>query len=185
MTFATWWRSDPVPRLAPLPSFSAQVATNTGLIASLTTHAPHAIATRFERGNRCYLAFMGDIAVAYGWVASQEGGIAELGWTFALPAGNCYLYNFRTLPAWRGRGIYPQLLQAILHQESFFDRFWIGYLPDNVASGRGISKAGFEVVSELVVTDGRVCGLTLYDAHERARASAEVFQLSIVGAPGT
>ncbi|HEY7413894.1 MAG TPA: GNAT family N-acetyltransferase, partial [Ktedonobacteraceae bacterium] len=74
-------------------------------------------------------------------------------------------------------------LHAILRQERSFGCFWIGYLPNNEASGRGISKAGFQVVSDLVVTDGCVSGLTLFDAHERALASADVFHLPIVAAP--
>jgi GNAT superfamily N-acetyltransferase len=182
MAFATWWRGDPLPNLSPLPSFSAHASTDAMFIASVTSHDPQAIATRFQLGNRCYLAFMSDVPVAYGWVAAQEGDMADLRWTFALPPGNCYLYNFRTLPIWRGRGIYPHLLQAIMCQERSFDRFWIGYLPDNDASGRGISKAGFQVVSDLIVIDGCVSGLILFEAHERALASADVFHLPIVAA---
>lgn len=72
------------------------------------------------------------------------------------------------------------LLQAIICQESSFDHFWIGYMPDNIALGRGISKVGFQVVSDLVVTDDRVRGLPLFEASERALASVDVFHLPVV-----
>jgi RimJ/RimL family protein N-acetyltransferase len=176
------WRGDPLPNLSPLPSFSAHLSTDAQLIAHLTNHSLQTITARFQKGNRLYLAFMSDIPVAYGWVATQEGSIAALQLVFALPARNCYLHSFRTFSEWRGRGIYPHLLQSIIRQEPSFDRFWIGYLPDNIASGRGINKAGFHVVSDLVVTENRVCGLTLLESSKRALASADVFHLPIVDA---
>ena len=183
MTFATWWRGDPLPNLSPLPSFSAHHSTDAQLIAQLTNLSLQTIATRFQAGKRLYLAFTRGVPVAYGWVATREGRISDLQLTFALPARNGYLHGFLTLPEWRGRGVYPHLLQSIIRQEPSFDRFWIGYLPDNTASGRGISKAGFQVVSDLVVTDGRACGFTLFESSERALANADVFHLPVVATP--
>ncbi|MBC8075410.1 MAG: hypothetical protein H7Y32_04990, partial [Chloroflexales bacterium] len=62
-----------------------------------------------------------------------------------------------TLPAWRGIGLYPRLLQAILAAESdTAARFWIAYLPENHASARGITKAGFRSVGAVVGTDGQL-----------------------------
>ncbi|QBD78992.1 GNAT family N-acetyltransferase [Ktedonosporobacter rubrisoli] len=180
MTFATWWRGDPLPDLAPLPTFSAHLSSDIHLISQVTNRPLEAITPRLQEGNRPYLAFMGEAPVAYGWVATQEGSISDLGMYFALPAGNCYLHSFRTLPAWRGQGIYPRLLQTIIQQEQSFERFWIGYMPSNIASGRGIQKAGFHVVSDLAFVKGRVCGITLFEKSERALASAAVFQLPVV-----
>lgn len=180
MTFATWWRGDSLPNLSPLPPFSARLSTETQLITHLTNHSPQVIATRFQMGNRLYLAFMGEVPVAYGWVATQEGSLTAFQLSFAIPSGNGYLYGFLTFPEWRGRGIYPHLLQAIIHQEQLVDRFWIGYLPDNEASGRGISKAGFHVVSDLVIADGHVSGMTLFESSERDQASADFFHLPVV-----
>ncbi|BCL79736.1 GNAT family N-acetyltransferase [Ktedonobacteria bacterium brp13] len=179
MTFATWWRGDSLPTLPPLPTFSAHFSTDTQLIARLSNHSPQAIATRFQMGNRLYLAFMGEVPVAYGWAATQQGSISALQLSFAIPSGNSYLYNFLTVPEWRGRGIYPHLLQAIIHQEPLVHRFWIAY-HDNEASGRGIRKAGFHVVSDLVVSGDRVSGITLFESSERAQASADVFHLPVI-----
>ena len=72
------------------------------------------------------------------------------------------------------------MLFRSMHQEQLIERFWIGYLPDNEASGRGVRKAGFHVVSDLVVSSGRVSGLTLFESSEQAQASASFFQLPVV-----
>lgn len=180
MTFATWWRGDPLPDLSPLPTFSAHLSTDTQLIARLTNHLPQIIDTRFQMGKRFYIAFLDEVPVAYGWVATQEGSMSNLQFSFTIPSKNGYLYSFLTIPAWRGRGVYPHLLQAIIHHEQQIDRFWIGYIPSNEASGRGISKAGFLAVSDLVISEGRIAGLTLFDSSERAQASADLFHLPVV-----
>jgi len=180
MPFGTWWRGDPLPALTPLPPFSARLSTDTQLIGRLTNLSAQEINARVQRGNHPYIAFVDDAPVAYGWAATQEGGIAELQFSFPIPARNCYLWNFLTLPQWRGRGIYPRLLQAIISQQQLIDHFWIGFEPGNEASARGIKKAGFHLVSDLVISQGRISGLTLFNSSEYARASAAFFHLPIV-----
>jgi hypothetical protein len=60
------------------------------------------------------------------------------------------LWNFVTFAIYRGRGIYPRLLQRILDLESATaEHFWIAYAPENRASGAGITKAGFVTVAQL------------------------------------
>ena len=55
-----------------------------------------------------------------------------------------------TLASHRGLGIYPRLLDAIVRVESSeAERFWVGYAPENHASGTGIRKAGFTDVAEM------------------------------------
>jgi hypothetical protein len=77
----------------------------------------------------------GGESVAYGWVADAGAAIGELDVAFRLEANDRYLWDFVTLPAWRGRGVYPHLLQAILRAEEG-GRFWIINAPENVASAR-------------------------------------------------
>ncbi len=180
MPFGTWWRGDPLPDLSPLQTFSASLSTDTQMMARLANLSEQEINTRIQTGNHPYIAFMDDAPVAYGWVALREGGISELRFSFTIPPRNGYLWDFLTLPQWRGRGIYPRLLQAIIHQEQLVDHFWIGYQPGNETSAHGINKAGFHVVGDLVISEGRVCGLALFGSSGRAQASADFFHLPIV-----
>ncbi len=181
MPFATWWRGDPLPALSPLPTFSAQPARDVHLIARLTECSLQSIEARLEADHHPYIAYLDGEAVACGWVAKQRGGIAEFQFSFAIPSGNAYLWDFLTLAQWRGRGVYPHLLQSIIEQEEGIDYFWIGYEPGNEASAHGIRKAGFHEVSDLVIADGdRIEGLTLFEESERAQASVVFFNLPVV-----
>jgi GNAT superfamily N-acetyltransferase len=149
MPLATWWHSDPLPDLAELPQFSAHASTDISLLASMVRITENEVHTRIQAGSIPYIAYMDQVPAAYGWVASRIGDVVEINLHFALPARNCYLWDFVTLPDWRGEGIYPHLLQSIIKQESTdFDRFWILYSSFNLASRAGIHKAGFQSILE-------------------------------------
>jgi GNAT superfamily N-acetyltransferase len=99
---------------------------------------------------------------------------------FEVPPGNRYLMDFYTLPAWRGRGIYPRLLQAILARESAeAKRFWILHHRGNVASARGIEKAGFGRVAEIHFVAGGGLGLVALGPGERSGSGARLLGLPI------
>lgn len=105
---------------------------------------------RLDAGNRAYVALLDGAPVAWGWVATRVAMIGELGAAITLSPNERYLWNFVTIAAYRGIGIYPRLLQAIVRAESITaDRLWIAYAPENHASGAGIAKAGFVPVAEL------------------------------------
>ncbi len=182
MALATWWCDGLLPNLVPLPSFSVYFSTDAQLIARLANLSLQEVDSRFQSGSRLYLACIDEILVAYGWVATQRGDMPEFQLSFKLSERNCYLWDFRTLPAWRGRGIYPRLLQAIIRQEAlFFDRFWIGTASGNTAAEHSIVKAGFHFVADLNISaEGCACGMTLLEDSEYARACATLFNLPIV-----
>jgi hypothetical protein len=48
-----------------------------------------------------YLASVEQTPVGYGWVATQEALIGELGLQFGLPETDRYLWDFATLPSGR------------------------------------------------------------------------------------
>jgi GNAT superfamily N-acetyltransferase len=149
----TWWRGDPLPALAPLPGFRVVATNQYSLIAELAQLAVDETQRRVHGDHQPYIAYLDGQPVAYGWSAAREGAIQELELEFAIPAHNRYLWDFATLPAWRGRGVYPRLLQAVLQLEAaMVDRFWIGHTADNMASRRGIIKAGFQQVEALVAS---------------------------------
>jgi GNAT superfamily N-acetyltransferase len=180
MPFGTWWRGDAFPNLPPLPAFSAYKEADAHAIVQLTGLSEREASKRLQAGHIAYVAAIGDSPAAYGWVATQTGGIVELQLTFSVAPGNRYLWDFLTLPHWRGRGIYPHLLQEIIRQEQNVERFWIGYAPGNDVSAHGIEKAGFRIVGDLVVDEGHISGLKLFDSSIYARASAEFFQLPVI-----
>lgn len=110
---------------------------------------------RFASGHKAYVAYLDNQPAAFGWVATAHARIGELNHAFPLPADHRYLWNFRTLPAFRGLGIYPHLLQYILSSEpSRAACWWIMHAPENKASQRGILKAGFNFMGKVSVLNG-------------------------------
>jgi hypothetical protein len=82
--------------------------------------------------------------------------IGELNHEMKLPIGNRYLWNFRTMEAFRGLGVYPALLQYIIQWEKAkANRFWIIHAPENHSSLKGIKKAGFHYVGRLYSSQGQ------------------------------
>jgi len=150
MPFAARHRADPTPSLPPLPGLVVRREEDTRVMAALQGRTEEEIAHRFAAGHRAYVAWRDDEPAAFGWVATRSADIGELGSSFAIPSRERYLWNFVTLAAHRGLGIYPRLLDAIVRAESReAERFWIAYAPENHASGAGIRKAGFVALAEM------------------------------------
>jgi GNAT superfamily N-acetyltransferase len=161
-----------------LPGLSVEIAGDYQLMAQMAGLNLAEVVGRVRGGHRPYLARLGGAPVAYGWSALSSASIGELGLEFAIPAGNRYLWDFATLPAWRGRGIYPRLLQAILAHEALeAERFWIGHVRGNEASRRGIAKAGFAEVGATSQRLGRQLGFVASGPFERAQACAALLGL--------
>jgi len=182
MSFATFWIEDTLTPIASLPGFKAGPAFDWHELAEIN-HISHAeVIDRRNNGNRPYVARMNGQPVAYGWLATSKISIGELDINVELPSGDRYLWDFATLPDWQGHGLYPRLLQSILEQElQNAKRFWIIHAPENLPSGAGMSKAGFEFVGQLSFTmDGKV-GLAPYaDSPERARVGADLLQVPLI-----
>jgi len=182
MSFATFWVEDALTLIPTLPGFTAEPALDWDELAEIN-HISHTEVTgRLINGHRPYVARMDSQPVAYGWLATSKVSIGELKINVELPPDDHYLWDFATLPDWQGRGLYPCLLQSILEQEiQNAKRFWIIHAPENLHSGAGMSKAGFEFVGQLSFTvDGEV-GLAPYaDSIERARIGADLLQVPII-----
>jgi RimJ/RimL family protein N-acetyltransferase len=168
-----WWDGDSLPALPPLPGLVAAPADDDRALAALARIDIEEVARRRRAGNRPYVARIDGELVAYGWSTASEVEIGELGLRFVLPPGERYLWGFATEERWRGRGVYPRLLQAILRLEGAGKaRFWIGHEPDNVASARGIRRAGFHRVGDVFrLPTGRLALLPAGPI-ERARLGA-------------
>lgn len=178
----TWWKGDALPALSPLPDFSAERATNLEELALVMETTQEEVLKLRQVGHEPYLARMGAHAVAVGWSATGKAAFGGGLVTFQVPPQNRYLYYFITLPAWRGHSIYPRLLQYILrHECATNERFWIIHQAANLASQRGIERAGFQLTSAVHFLDTEHLGLLTTKANkERALAGAALFGLPLI-----
>lgn len=182
MSFATYWVEDTFTPILSLPGFIAGPASDWDELAEINHLSRTEVTDRLTNGHRPYVARMDGQPVAYGWLATSRISIGELDIHVELSPGDRYLWDFATLPDWQGCGLYPRLLQSILEQEiQNAKRFWIIHAPENLPSGAGMSKAGFEFVGQLSFTlDGKV-GLAPYsDSIERARIGADLLQVPLI-----
>ncbi len=109
---------------------------------------------RFEDGRHCYIGRIEGRLVTYGWVTFDEEHIGELSLSIRLKAGEAYIWNCATLPAYRGQRLYPALLTHIvgeLHHQGL-RRIWIGTDGDNLPSQSGIVLAGFQPIGDVVIS---------------------------------
>ncbi len=150
MPIAYLHRDDPVPPLTPLPGLRVVEERDASRMAALQGRPETQIQERFTEGHRAYVAELDGVAASWGWVATATATIGELEARFMVAPRERYLWNFVTLPAFRGMGIYPRLIAGIVERESAVaEGFWIACAPENHASEAGIRKAGFELVAEL------------------------------------
>jgi GNAT superfamily N-acetyltransferase len=170
-----WWRGDPLPALPPLDGLAVEQVDDAHVIAAIARLREDEAHRRLTTGNHAYVARVHGAAVAHGWSSTHAVEIGEISLSFTLPPGDHYLWAFATAPDWRGRGIYPRLLHAILRAEmDEAARFWIGHEPGNTASARGILKAGFTHAGDLLLLPGGRLALVPAGPLERARAGADV-----------
>ena len=178
--FYTCWRGDPLPDLGLLEGYGFSPAEDVALLEHLSDLTCQEVRERMKNGHRPYLAWMNEQPVAYGWSAWKRAEVGELGLSFEMPPGNRYLWDFVTLPGFRGQGIYPRMIQGIIREESGdADRFWIGHDLDNIASARGIEKAGVPVIGEVHIREGKPVFVGR-EPRERAQAAAKLLGLSLV-----
>ena len=150
MPLAVRHRGSAQPAVGTLSDIEARRIEDAFFMAALQERSPEEMVGRFAEGHRAYVAFVHGQPAAWGWVATRRATVGELGFTFEIPDGDRYLWNFVTLKAFRRMGIYRMLLDAIVEFESLeAERFWIAYAPENHASGAGIRNAGFDTVAEL------------------------------------
>jgi ribosomal protein S18 acetylase RimI-like enzyme len=143
-------RKDPTPSLAPLDGLVVRRVQCAATMSALMMRTEAELEHRFDAGHRAYVACLNEAPAAFGWVATRSAEIGELRSTFAIPHGERYLWNFVTLASFRGLGVYPRLVDAIVRAESRqAERFWIAYAPENHASASGVRKAGFTTLAEL------------------------------------
>jgi GNAT superfamily N-acetyltransferase len=181
MALATWFYEDGIPQLAPLAGMSVNVATDDHLLASITGLSTEEVARRRADGHRPYMAVLDGEPAGYGWVATRAASIGELDLEIQLPAGHRYLSDFGTLPAFRGRGVYPRLLAEILRRECPpATRMWIIFASENLPSGLGIRRAGFQPVAGLSFGPDGMAALSPLGDPERVQEARHLMGLPLV-----
>jgi hypothetical protein len=146
---------EPKPVITPLVAVEfrrAGAESVPALAAAMGSHATE-VCQRFETGRSCYTAWVEGQLAAYGWVSFAEEYIGELNLRLRLIPGEAYVWDCATLPAFRQKRLFSALLVYIVRelQAEPLCRAWIGANLDNVASQRGIGRAGFHRVADLVV----------------------------------
>src|SRR5437868_10518643 len=114
---------------------------------------PEIVLQRFAAGRHCYTARVNGSLAAYGWVTFDEEAIGELGLTFRLKAGEAYIWDCATLPAYRRQRLYSALLAYIV-RELRAAGLWRGLnRPGMVdpASQSEVGLAGLHTASVLVI----------------------------------
>jgi GNAT superfamily N-acetyltransferase len=180
---ATWWQGDPLPELTPLEGLVVLPADSAAAFAPFDIAVTEA-ARRMAGGHRPYIASLRGEPAAYGWVATLAADIGELALAFDIPADERYLWDFKTRPEFRGYGIYPRLLNAIIRAESrAARRLWILASPENTPSNVGIARAGFRDAGTVsfMVDGGPALGTK--GAGTRALAAAAFLDISLTSKP--
>jgi GNAT superfamily N-acetyltransferase len=178
MALSSWWKADNLTDLTLLPDFYVRVARDDTELAGVNKISIDEIKARRRAGHRPYVGYIGQTAVTYGWAATREASIGELNLVFSIPEDERYLWDFATLPQWQGKGLYPRLLQAIIGAEAA-ERYWIIYAPENLPSGAGMYKAGFQPVGQLSFQSDGSIGLIPISIAPRERAVAGATRLGV------
>lgn len=154
MSLYTFSHSDKLTSVKIPAGLKIEVSADIRLLSILGNTTMEEVAKRLANDNLAFVANVNNQPAAFGWMARDNVRIGELNHEFILPTGNRYLWNFRTMEAYRGLGIYPALLQYILQNGDVeAKRFWIIHAPENNASLKGIQKAGFEYVGKLYLDE--------------------------------
>jgi GNAT superfamily N-acetyltransferase len=145
-----------VPAVAPLiPARFCRVKPDRlpALMSAMGGSSSQELLKRLESGRRCYTAWVEERLAAYGWVSFNEEHVGELNLRIRLLPGEVYVWDCATAPEFRRNRLYSALLSYIireLHTEGLC-RAWIGADMENLPSQKGIARAGFQHVADLIV----------------------------------
>ncbi len=104
---------------------------------------------RFERADRCYVAYAEGQAAACLWICFGEWRYTDNDPGTPLPEGAAFLYDAQTIERFQGKGIYQALLchaaEDLANQG--LDRVLLMYDQTNAAARKGPENAGFRQTS--------------------------------------
>jgi ribosomal protein S18 acetylase RimI-like enzyme len=134
----------------------------------------HIFQARLAYGEQFWTAQLDAKIVSYCWATHDPVEIGEVHCVINPRGDEIYLYDAFTFAEYRGHNLYPALLQRILQysRQQGVRRALIFVLSDNVASIRGVQKAGFREFQR--VTYCNILGFRRYMYRPRLHASAGV-----------
>ncbi len=180
MALFTIWYGDDFVAPKPMANLSIKREFNAATLASLMNQEEQNIKQRFQEGHEAWLVKLEDKPISFGWLSREQARIGELSKEINIPKANAYLWNFRTLEAYRGRGYYVQLLRTIIEAElKISSRLWIISAPENQSSFNGIVKAGFKPVGDIMFDYKNEVVLLVNSVDEKTLAGADLLQLPI------
>lgn len=105
-----------------------------------------------EFGTQSFVAVAGGAIAGFAWVGRYRLRIAEINYQYPLASDELFIYDCFVAPAFRGQGIYPAMIGAILEESrgAGLKRALIAVTSVNRASIRGILKAGFTEFNRIV-----------------------------------
>jgi CelD/BcsL family acetyltransferase involved in cellulose biosynthesis/GNAT superfamily N-acetyltransferase len=138
----------PWPRARPGTTFALLGPSSFAELAAGGRYELPWIVQRYAEGTRCYGVHIDGALAVYGWeVSGRTVAVPELGGRLELTDEEVYITDCYTMPAFRGRGLYQFLLEAML--ASAGDRGKTrGYgtaEEGNAPSSKGQEKAGFSL----------------------------------------
>jgi L-amino acid N-acyltransferase YncA len=113
---------------------------------SVNTRDVEKFRKRVENGSIPYLAFCGKTIVHIAWLSKKSNvEIPEVESCVQIGAGHAYIDRCNTAESFRGKNIYPAVLQKIIEdvKKQGITAVYIACAKSNKASFRGILKAGF------------------------------------------
>jgi L-amino acid N-acyltransferase YncA len=104
----------------------------------------------FDKGGEVFLAFSEGNLVHIAWLFCSPG-IREPDYTVKIKQDEAFISSCDTHPESRGKNIYPAVLQHIVGYATAKNkkRCFISTAPTNLASIKGIEKAGFSFVGKI------------------------------------
>jgi GNAT superfamily N-acetyltransferase len=147
-----WPAPDRVMPLIPATFVQVKPEATLMLARAMDLDDPSDVQQRFASGRRCYGVLIEGNLAAYGWVTFEEEHIGEMGLCIHLVPGEAYIWDCATTPLYRRRGLYTALLAHIIDEMRVegLCRVWIGADGDNLPSQKGIARAGFQPVVDLI-----------------------------------
>jgi RimJ/RimL family protein N-acetyltransferase len=159
-------------RLSRQDTMSLAAAT----AAMRAAEEPSVVEERLEHGDELFGWEQSGRIVSFGWICYQDRVIGLR----RMPEDEhrVCLFNFHTQPEYRGRCLYPALLQQVRYTMGQEGRtqIIIDAHASNRASIRGIEKAGFSLVARMTVRtylghfSRELCGAGLQQNKERSES---------------